>query len=110
MNLIEKEGWVRLAQESDVAEGTAIAVKFEDREIALYHVEGGGFYATENICTHEYAQLSEGWLEGYEIECPLHAGRFDLRSGKALCAPVEEDVKTYEVRLAGGWVYIRSPD
>jgi nitrite reductase/ring-hydroxylating ferredoxin subunit len=106
MSIVE-EGWTRVASVAEVPQGGASAVRLGDREIALYHVEGGEFYATENVCTHEYAQLAEGWLEGYEIECPLHAGRFDVRSGKALCPPVEEDVKTYEVRVSGSEVFIK---
>ncbi len=102
-----QEGWVRVAAVGEIPEGSAIAVRVKDREIALYHVEEGGFYATENVCTHEYAQLSEGWLEGYEIECPLHAGRFDVRTGKALCPPVEENVRTCEVRIRDGDVFVR---
>ncbi len=104
---VPEAGWVRVAGIGEVPEGGVIAKKIGESEIALYHVEGGGFYATENVCTHEYAQLCEGWLEGYEIECPLHAGRFDVRTGKALCPPVEEDVKTYEVRVSDGEVLVR---
>jgi NAD(P)H-dependent nitrite reductase small subunit len=106
MSIVE-EGWKRVASVGEVPEGSAIGVRLDDREIALFHVEGAEFYATENVCTHEYAQLAEGWLEGYEIECPLHAGRFDVRTGKALCPPVEEDVKTYEVRVSGNEIFIK---
>ena len=70
-----------------------IAVRVGEREIALYHLPGGDFRATDNICTHEYAQLSDGWLEDGCIECPLHAARFDVRTGKALCAPAEENLR-----------------
>lgn len=105
----DEEGWVRVAGVGEVPEGGAIALKLGEREIALYHVEEGGFFATGNICTHEYAQLCEGWLEGHEIECPLHAGRFDVRTGKALCSPVEEDVQTYEVRVRESEVFLKLP-
>src|SRR5579863_1467292 len=77
-------GWVRVANVSDVAEGQVHAVRVGDREIALYHLAGGDFRATDNICTHEYAMLSDGWLEDGCIECPLHAARFDGKTGKAL--------------------------
>lgn len=62
------------------------------REIALYAV-GDAVYATDNLCTHGLARLCDGFLEGHEIECPLHQGRFDVRSGKALCAPLKEDIR-----------------
>jgi nitrite reductase/ring-hydroxylating ferredoxin subunit len=102
-------GWVRVAAVADVAEGQVHAVRVDGREIALYHLPGGEFRATDNICTHEYAQLSDGWLENGAIECPLHAARFDVKTGKALCAPAEEDLKVFEIRVEGGDLLIKSP-
>jgi len=55
--------WVRVASVSEVAEGQVHAVRVSGRDIALYHLPGGDFRATDNICTHEYARLSDGWLE-----------------------------------------------
>ena len=62
----------------DVPQEDVIAVVVAGREIALYGVDGEVF-ATDNICTHGQARLCEGFLEGHEIECPLHQGRFDVR-------------------------------
>jgi nitrite reductase/ring-hydroxylating ferredoxin subunit len=101
--------WVRVAAASDVAEGQVVAVKAGDREIALCHLETGEFCATDNICTHEFAQLSDGWLEDNELECPLHAGRFDVRTGKALCPPVETDLEVFEVQVSGDNVLVKLP-
>lgn len=103
------ETWVRVAAAGDVPEGSVIAVRVGEREIALYHLPGGDYRATDNICSHEYAQLSDGWLENGEIECPLHAARFDVRTGKALCAPAETDIATFEVKLEGGELLLRLP-
>src|SRR3546814_15616015 len=72
----------------------------EGHDVALYRVDGE-IFATSNICTHGQARLCEGYQEGCEIECPLHQGRFDVRSGKALCAPVTVDVRTYPVKAIG---------
>jgi 3-phenylpropionate/trans-cinnamate dioxygenase ferredoxin subunit len=94
-------GWVRVAGVADVAEGQVHAVRVDGREIALYHLPGQDFRATENVCTHEYALLSDGWLEDGCIECPLHAARFDVRTGKALCAPAETNLQIYEVKAEG---------
>ena len=80
-----------------------------DREIALYRVEGR-IYATDNTCTHGAARLTEGYLEGCEIECPLHQGRFDVRNGKALCEPASEDIAAYEVRVEHGDVLVKTGD
>ena len=104
------ETWVRVAAAADVAEGGVIAVRLGEREIALYHLPGGEFRATDNICSHEYAQLSDGWLENGEIECPLHAARFDIRTGRALCAPAEKDIAVFEVKQEGADLMLRLPD
>ncbi len=91
--------WVDVCPASDVSDDFPVAVIVDGKEIALYRV-GDEVFATDNLCTHGHARLCEGFQEGYEIECPLHQGRFDVRSGKALCAPLTTDIKIYPVRLA----------
>jgi len=76
------------------------------KEIALYDLDGT-LFATDDVCTHAYAKLSDGWLDGDEIECPLHAGRFDVKSGKAVAPPCTEDLQTYPVRLLGDRIQIK---
>ena len=78
-----------------------IGVEVEGQPLAVYHLEGGEFCATDNICTHEYACLSEGWLEDGFIECPLHAGRFDVRTGRQMGPPLEKDIRTFPVKIDG---------
>jgi nitrite reductase/ring-hydroxylating ferredoxin subunit len=102
-------GWVKVAGVSDVAEGHVHGVRVGDREIALYHLKGGTYHATDNICSHEYAQLSDGWMEDGCIECPLHAARFDIKTGKALCAPAEHDLEVFETRVDGSDLLIKLP-
>ncbi|MGA9865687.1 MAG: non-heme iron oxygenase ferredoxin subunit [Acetobacteraceae bacterium] len=103
------ENWVRAAAAADVAENGVIAVRVGDHDIALYHLPGGEYRATDNICSHEFAALSDGWLEDGEIECPLHAARFDIRTGKALCAPADKDIAVFEVRVEGADLLVRLP-
>ncbi len=69
-------GWVKAAERSALGEGDVIGVIVNGQELALYDIEGQVF-ATDDICTHAYAKLSDGWFDNGEIECPLHAGRFD---------------------------------
>ena len=66
----------------------------------------GQIYATDNVCTHGHARLCEGFLEGHEIECPLHQGKFDVRNGKPTCAPVTEAIRSYPVRIEAGRVFL----
>jgi nitrite reductase/ring-hydroxylating ferredoxin subunit len=101
--------WVRVAAKADVAEGQVLAVRLGDREIALYHLPGEDYRATDNICSHEYALLSDGWFEDGCIECPLHAARFDVRTGKALCAPAETNLAVFEVRVEGADLLLKLP-
>lgn len=94
------ERWVAAASVTALAEGDMVGVKLGDKLIALYNV-AGRIYATDNVCSHAFAVLSDGWLDGSEIECPLHAGRFDVTTGKGLGPPIPCDIKTYKTRIVG---------
>lgn len=100
------EKWIDAAALDAVPEGDVIGVNVAGKDIALYEVEGE-VYATDNICTHGAARMSDGFLEGREIECPLHQGRFDVCTGKAMCAPLTEDIKTYPVKIENMRVMLR---
>jgi 3-phenylpropionate/trans-cinnamate dioxygenase ferredoxin subunit len=100
--------WIKVVSAQEVDDDTVIAVNVDGHRIALYR-SGGEFFATDNMCTHAEALLSEGYVEDGCIECPLHQGRFDIRSGKALCAPVTVDVRTHAVKREGDDVYVQSP-
>ena len=92
--------WTALATLDDFAASDAIAVEHGGHEIAIYLVAGAVF-ATANRCTHGDARLCEGFLEGHEIECPHHQGRFDVRTGAALSAPAEIALLSYPARVEG---------
>ncbi|WPZ32100.1 non-heme iron oxygenase ferredoxin subunit (plasmid) [Sulfitobacter sp. OXR-159] len=91
--------WIALTKTADIAEGEVEAFEVGDYNIALYHLSDGDLFATDNICTHALAYLSDGFLEGSTIECPLHGGCFDVKTGKGLCAPVTDALATYRVRI-----------
>ncbi len=97
--------WVDAAAVDALPEDEVIGVDLDGKSLALYKVEGAVF-ATDNICTHGHARLCDGFLEGHEIECPLHQGKFDIRDGRALCAPLSEDIKTYPVKIEGNRVFV----
>jgi len=102
----EETSWIRAAGRGDLATGEVLGVEVGGRSIALYDVDGS-LFATDNICTHAYARLSDGWLDGETIECPLHAARFDIRTGKALDPPATEDLKTYPLRVVDDEIQVR---
>ncbi len=91
---------------SDVAPGTVLKVEVEGLPaLAVYNL-GGTFYVTDDLCTHGQASLAEGYLEGNEIECPWHGGRFEIATGKPTCFPAVEPVTTYPVTVVGDDVCI----
>lgn len=97
--------WIDVASVADVPPDDVIGVEIGGRDIALYGV-GGEILATDNQCTHGKARLCDGFLDGEEIECSLHQGKFNVRDGRALCAPLTEDVRTYPVRTSNGRVLV----
>ncbi|MDQ6640834.1 MAG: non-heme iron oxygenase ferredoxin subunit [Pseudomonadota bacterium] len=98
--------WTPVSSLDDFAASDAIAIVAAGKEIAIYLV-GGAVFATANRCTHGDARLCDGWVEGHEIECPLHQGRFDVRTGAATGAPAEVALATYPARLAGDRVELQ---
>jgi len=109
VRMSEAGNWVRVAGIKQVGRGEMFAASVGKRKIALFHLEDGSWHATDNVCTHAFALLTEGFLDGEVIECPLHAGRFDVRTGKGLCAPIETDLATYQVRVDGADVLVAVP-
>lgn len=99
------ENWVDVTAAEAVPEDDVIGIDIAGKSLALYQVDGE-IYATDNICTHGNARLCDGFLEGHEIECPLHQGKFDIRSGKAMCAPLTDDIRTYPVKIDGNRVFV----
>jgi naphthalene 1,2-dioxygenase system ferredoxin subunit len=99
-------GWLKAANRGDLGEGDILGVIVSGKEIALYNIDGT-LYATDDICSHAYAKLSDGWLDNGEIECPLHAGRFDITTGKATSPPCIDDIKTYPIRLVGEEIQVK---
>jgi nitrite reductase/ring-hydroxylating ferredoxin subunit len=93
------DSWIAIMRADDVPEGGVVAVEVGERVIAIYHLEGGEFFATDAFCTHGAALLSDGIVDGDIIECPLHGGCFEIRSGKGLGDPITEDLRTFGVRI-----------
>ena len=98
--------WVNVAEEKDLPPGSFKCVEIDDVLVAVFNLDGE-YHAIENVCSHEYAELTDGELEGNEITCPLHGARFDIRSGEALTPPAYEPVAKLPVRVDGGVVQVR---
>ena len=98
--------WIDALATDDLPADDVLGVTVAGRDVAVY-VVGDEVYATDNICTHGHARLCDGFLEGHEIECPLHQGKFDVRDGTPLCDPVTDALRSYPVRIEGGRVFLR---
>lgn len=97
--------WHYAGETNDFENEDIEQVKIGPLAIALFCAEGK-FYATQDLCTHEHAFLSDGVLIDCVVECPFHQGRFDVRTGAALSAPVIVPLKTYPLKIVDGKIYV----
>lgn len=98
---------VRVAAVGEIAPGGKKVVEVDGIEVALFNVDDEQYYAVEDICTHDGGPLADGEvIDSYEIECPRHGARFDMRTGAALTMPAFEPVQTYEVVIRDGEIYL----
>jgi NAD(P)H-dependent nitrite reductase small subunit len=100
--------WISVAQVGDIDEDDAKQVRVGQHCVALFNVDGR-YYATSDICTHALAYLSQGYIEGGTVECPLHQGRFDIATGRALSPPVTKNLAVYPVKVEDGRILVQLP-
>ena len=95
---------VVVAGARDLDDGEALVVPKETTgsvdDIAVFR-DGGDYYALNDTCTHEKASLADGWIEDGVVECPMHTGKFCLRSGEVLSMPANEDTVAHRIELVG---------
>ncbi len=92
--------WIDVCSVDDIDQGGMYEFQRGERRILIYRLEDG-LFATDNVCTHEFALLSEGWLENGTIECPLHGALFDVKTGRVERGPADCALRTYPVRTEG---------
>ena len=97
--------WLSVARASDVPVGRSVIVRLDDVPVAIFHLHDG-WYAIEDICTHDGGPVAEGRLDGDVIECPRHGATFDVKTGAALSFPAVSPVPTYPVRVVGDDVQV----
>ena len=92
------DNWQAIGTLDDFAEGEPAAVIAGDRQIAVFRI-GDEVFALNDLCTHGHARLSEGYVEDGCVECPLHQGLIDIRTGAPRCAPITEAVCAFPIRI-----------
>lgn len=98
--------WVDVIGIDELEPGDATAVVIGKFRLAIYDAIDG-LYVTQALCSHAGAPLCDGYFDGHVIECPLHQGGFDIRTGKALYPPVTVALKTYPVRVINQRVEVK---
>jgi 3-phenylpropionate/trans-cinnamate dioxygenase ferredoxin subunit len=99
-------GWIEVCELDEVEPEDVIRFDHQGRTFAVYRTPDGTPFATDGLCTHEKVHLADGLVMDDEIECPKHNGRFNIRTGKALRAPVCVNLATYPARVRDGRIEI----
>jgi 3-phenylpropionate/trans-cinnamate dioxygenase ferredoxin subunit len=97
--------WIDAGPTENLRDGDAISIPVGRRMIAVAR-SGDSYYAIEDICTHDGAQLTGGTIEGTEIICPRHGARFCLRTGEALSPPAYEPIRVFSTKIEGGRLWV----
>ena len=92
--------FVKVATKPEIADQSGKLVEIGDKRIALFNL-GGRFYALDDVCPHADGPLSEGSIEGEDVECPWHGSRFNIKTGEVTVSPAVESVARYNVRMTG---------
>jgi glycine betaine catabolism B len=101
------EDFVKVANTKDIQPSQMKEVEVNGENICVANVEGK-YYAIGSICTHEGGPLADGTLEGYEVECPWHNSKFDVRTGEVTSPPASEPEPAYEVKVDGNSILIKT--
>ena len=95
---------VEVAKVSELSEGEMKPVAVGDRTVVLFNI-GGELFAIDDECTHAGCSLSDGTLDGDELECVCHGSVFNVKTGDVVQGPADEPVPTYPVHSEGDTVY-----
>ena len=101
--------FVKVAETKDIQPSTMKAVDLASERVCIVNVEGN-YYAIGNVCTHVGGPLDEGTLEGYEVECPWHGSKFDVRTGEPTRPPARQAVPKYEVKVEDNNILVRKQE
>jgi nitrite reductase/ring-hydroxylating ferredoxin subunit len=98
--------FVKVAETKDIHSSNMRAIDLDGERIGIANVDRS-YYAIGNICTHLGGPLNEGKLEGYDVECPWHGSKFDVRIGEPTRSPAQQPVPGYEVKVERNSILVR---
>jgi glycine betaine catabolism B len=104
--ILRNEDFVKVADTKDIQPSQMKEVEVDGESICVANVEGK-YYAIGSICTHEGGPLADGMLEGYEVECPWHQSKFDVRTGQVTSPPATESEPTYEIKVDNNSILVK---
>lgn len=100
--------YIPVAADGDIKTGERLFVQIDDLTLVIFNI-AGSLYAIEDVCSHDDGPVGEGSLDGYEVACPRHGARFDVRNGKVLSLPAIVDIPAYPVRVRDGQIEVGLP-
>jgi len=98
--------WSRVCATGELLPGECRVIDIDQVPVAVFNIDGE-YYAIEDVCTHDGGELTGGVVEGFEIECPRHGARFDVRTGAALRAPAYTPTASFPIKIYDGAVWTR---
>ncbi len=98
--------WIDVCEAESLADNENIIVDVDGTDVAIFKLDGQ-FYAIEDVCSHDGAEIASGELDGDEIVCPRHGARFCIKTGAVKCAPAYEDIDTFPLQIQDGRLQIR---
>jgi glycine betaine catabolism B len=102
----QNKEFVKVAETKDIQPSQMKEVQFDGEDVCIANVDGK-YYAIGNVCTHEGGPLADGVLEAYEVECPWHQSKFDVRTGEVTSPPASESEPTYEIKVDGNSILVK---
>jgi 3-phenylpropionate/trans-cinnamate dioxygenase ferredoxin subunit len=97
--------YIKIAAVQEIPENERLFIEINERPIVIFSLNGE-YFATGDICSHDRGPIGEGQIEGYEVICPRHGARFDIRTGKVTRFPAASDIPSYPVKVEDGYLYL----
>ena len=98
--------WIKACKKEEIEVEDLIRFDFENKTFAIYCSPSEEYFCTDGICTHENVHLEDGLVMDDIVECPMHNGQFNYKTGKAVRSPACDDLKTYEIKVIEDDIYI----